>query len=49
MTVEDFQDRFVPNFKMDTKVVVEYINELEAEIYEKNKEIKELKEKDNDS
>ena len=46
MTVETFHDRFVPDFKLETKEVVEYINELEATIYEKNQEIKELHEQE---
>tara|TARA_R110000772_G_scaffold5454_8_gene19550 strand:+ start:9032 stop:9208 length:177 start_codon:yes stop_codon:yes gene_type:complete len=37
MTVETFHDKFISNFKLETKEVVEYINELEACIYEKNK------------
>lgn len=43
MTVESFHDVFIKKYKLDTKDVVEYINELEATIYEKDKEIKELK------
>jgi hypothetical protein len=46
MTIDTFYERFVPDFKMDTKAVVEYISKLESELYEKNREIEALKGED---
>jgi hypothetical protein len=40
MTTEQFEDRFVVDYKLDMKAVVEFINELEAKIYEQQKENK---------
>jgi len=37
MTSKTFDEKFVINYKLQKKELVEYISELEAEVYEKNK------------
>ncbi len=40
MTTDQFDDRFIVDYKLDVKALVEFINELEAKIYELTKESK---------
>lgn len=35
MTTNTFYEKFVPDFKLDVKGLVDYISTMESEIYEK--------------
>jgi len=42
LTVEEFKNKFIKNYKLQTKAVIAYINKLEKE----NEKLKEVKNND---